>query len=76
MFEKIIYFCAYRFIAEEIAPVTNPAEMTEVEKAAECSIAPVAQDIADALGLLSPNPFESSQQCERIDLGGRSRVEI
>jgi hypothetical protein len=53
--------CAYRFISEELAPVTNPAEMAEVEKAAECSIAPVAQHIHDALGLLPPNPNSSAR---------------
>jgi hypothetical protein len=51
--------CAYRFISEELAPVTNPTEMSEVASAAECSIAPVAKHIRDALGLLPPNPNSS-----------------
>jgi hypothetical protein len=51
--------CAYRFIARELAPVTNPTEMTEVQSAAECAIAPVAEHIREALGCLPPNPNSS-----------------
>ena len=47
--------CAYRFIAEELAPITNPIEMSEVSTAAESSIASVAQHIRAALSLLPPN---------------------
>jgi hypothetical protein len=51
--------CAYRFIAAELAPITNPLEMAEVQNAAECSIAPVANHIREALGLLPPSPESS-----------------
>lgn len=48
--------CAYRFIAGELAPVTNTTEVKEVVAATECAIGPAAKHIRDALGLLPPNP--------------------
>jgi hypothetical protein len=47
--------CAYRFIAEELAPITNPTEMSAVETAANCAIASVGKHISDALSMLPPN---------------------
>jgi len=47
--------CAYRFIAEELAPVTNPVEVAEVAAAAECAIPSAAAHIREALRLLPPN---------------------
>jgi hypothetical protein len=51
--------CAYRFISEELAPITNPIEMAEVESASECAIAAVATHIRGALEQLPPNPNAS-----------------
>jgi AbiJ N-terminal domain 4 len=47
--------CAYRFIAEQLAPVTNPVEVAEVAAAAECAIPSAAAHIREALRLLPPN---------------------
>jgi hypothetical protein len=48
--------CAYRFIAEEFAPLTNPLEIAEVVRAAESAIPAVASHIREALKLLPPSP--------------------
>lgn len=53
--------CAYRFISEELAPITNPLEMAEVEAAAECAIGAVATHIRSALEQLPPNPKTSAR---------------
>jgi hypothetical protein len=53
--------CAYRFIAEELAPVTNPnpTEMASVGSAADCSIDSVGKHIRAALSQLPPAPSPS-----------------
>jgi hypothetical protein len=51
--------CAYRFIAEELAPVTNALEVEAVATAADCAIRPVGQHIRDALALLPPSKDSS-----------------
>jgi hypothetical protein len=50
---------AYRFIAEELAPLTNPVEVAEVTRAAESAIPAVASHIREALTLLPPSPDAS-----------------
>jgi AbiJ N-terminal domain 4 len=47
--------CAYRFITEKLAPLTNPAEVSEVARAAESAIPAVASHIREALSLLPPS---------------------
>jgi hypothetical protein len=47
--------CAYRFIAEQLLPLTNPAEATEVATAADSAIPAVAAHIREARKLLPPN---------------------
>lgn len=47
--------CAYLFIAEELAPVTNPVEVAEATAAAECAIPSAATHIREALRLLPPS---------------------
>jgi len=47
--------CAYRFISERLAPLTNPTEMAEVARAAESAIPAVGSHIRDALKLLPPH---------------------
>ncbi len=51
--------CAYRFVAEALAPISNPTEVFEVTKAAESAADPVAQHIREALQMLPPNPNSS-----------------
>jgi hypothetical protein len=51
--------CAYRFIAEELAPITNPTEIAAVLSASECAIASVGDHIREALAQLPPNPNSS-----------------
>jgi hypothetical protein len=46
--------CAYRFIDEQLAPLTNATEMAEVASAADSAIPSVGRHIRDALGLLPP----------------------
>ena len=46
--------CAYRFVAEELAPLTNQTEMDAVTAAAESAIPAVAQHIRDSLRFLPP----------------------
>jgi hypothetical protein len=47
--------CAYRFIAEHLAPLTNIAEATEVVRGAESAIPDVGVHIRAAAKLLPPN---------------------
>jgi hypothetical protein len=47
--------CAYRFIARQLAPLTNPTEVGEVEAAAESAIPAVATHIRDSIRFLPPN---------------------
>ncbi len=51
--------CAYRFIGEQLAPVTNAAEMQEVATAADSPIPAVGLHIRESLGLLPPNKNSS-----------------
>ena len=51
--------CAYRFIAEELAPITNALEVEAVATAADCTIGPVGQHIREALALLPPSKDSS-----------------
>jgi hypothetical protein len=51
--------CAYRFISQELAPITNPLEMRAVELAAECAIGSVSTHITEALKQLPPSPNAS-----------------
>jgi hypothetical protein len=53
--------CAYRFISEQLAPLTNALEMAEVTLTAESAIGPVADHIRAALALLPPNPDHSAR---------------
>jgi hypothetical protein len=53
--------CAYRFIAGELAPLTNRVEVSEVTLAAESAIPAVATHIRDALRFLPPNPEVSER---------------
>jgi hypothetical protein len=55
--------CAYRFISEQLAPLTNPAEMTAVAAAAESAIPAVASHIRDAMRYLPPNDNPSARNC-------------
>ena len=47
--------CAYRFIGEHLAPLTNSAEASEVVRGAESAIAAVGAHIREAAKLLPPN---------------------
>jgi hypothetical protein len=47
--------CAYRFISEQLAPLTNPVEMAEVAHGAESVIPGVAAHIREALKLMPPS---------------------
>ena len=47
--------CAYRFIAEQLVPLTNTAEATEVVRGAESAIPDVGAHIREAAKLLPPN---------------------
>ncbi len=47
--------CAYRFIGNKLAPLTNKAEHAEVERAAESAIPAVAAHIHEAVKLLPPS---------------------
>jgi hypothetical protein len=47
--------CAYRFIAEALAPITNPTEFAEVTSAANSAIPAVASHIREALNFLPPS---------------------
>jgi len=47
--------CAYRFVAERLAPIRNSVEATEVARGAESAIPAVAVHIREALRLLPPN---------------------
>jgi AbiJ N-terminal domain 4 len=47
--------CAYRFIAEQLVPFTNTAEVTEVVRGAESAIPDVGAHIREAARLLPPN---------------------
>ena len=47
--------CAYRFSAEQLVPLINPAEATEVASAADSAIPAVAAHIREARKLLPPN---------------------
>jgi len=47
--------CAYRFIAERLAPIGNSVEATEVARGAESAIPAVAVHIREALRMLPPN---------------------
>jgi AbiJ N-terminal domain 4 len=51
--------CAYRFLGEELGPVSNPIEVAAVEEAIESSVAPVSKHIRDAIRLLPPSPNAS-----------------
>ena len=53
--------CAYRFISEELAPLTNPLEVQEVSRAADSAIESVAEHIRAALALMPPNPDHSAR---------------
>jgi hypothetical protein len=47
--------CAYRFIAERLAPIRNSVEAAEVARGAESAIPAVAAHLREALRLLPPN---------------------
>jgi hypothetical protein len=47
--------CAYRFIAERLAPIRNFVEATEMARGAESAIPAVAVHLREALRLLPPN---------------------
>lgn len=47
--------CAYRFVAEQLVPLTNTAEATEVLRGAESAIPDVGAHIREAAKLLPPN---------------------
>jgi hypothetical protein len=47
--------CAYRFIAEQLVPLTNTAEATEVVRGADSAIPDVGAHIREAAKLLPPN---------------------
>ena len=47
--------CAYRFIAEQLVPLTNTAEAIEVVRGAESAIPDVGAHIREAAKLLPPN---------------------
>jgi len=47
--------CAYRFIAEQLVPLANSAESTEVASSADSAIPAVAAHIREARKLLPPN---------------------
>jgi hypothetical protein len=51
--------CAYRFLDEQLAPITNPHEIAEVHTASECAIVSVSEHIREALNQLPPNPKAS-----------------
>jgi AbiJ N-terminal domain 4 len=51
--------CAYRFISEVLAPITNPLAMAEVKTASQCAIESVSTHIIEALRQLPPNPEAS-----------------
>ena len=53
--------CAYRFISQELAPITNPHEMGAVAAAADSSIDAVSMHIRGALEQLPPNPKASTR---------------
>jgi hypothetical protein len=48
--------CPYRFVAEQLAPITNPIELAEVARASDSAIPAVSTHIRTALSLLPPNP--------------------
>lgn len=48
--------CPYRFVAEQLAPITNPVELSEVGRASDSAIPAVSTHIRTALSLLPPNP--------------------
>lgn len=48
--------CPYRFVAGQLAPITNPVELAEVERASDSAIPAVSTHIRTALTLLPPNP--------------------
>jgi len=47
--------CAYRFVAEQLVPLTNTTEATEVLRGAESAIPDVGAHIREAAQLLPPN---------------------
>lgn len=53
--------CAYRFVAERLAPITNESEFAAVSKAAKSPVAAVSEHITAALDFLPPNPDHSAR---------------
>jgi hypothetical protein len=53
--------CAYRFISEQLAPITNKLEMAEVKLATECAIEAASTHFLEALNQLPPNPKASTR---------------
>jgi hypothetical protein len=60
--------CAYRFVAEELVPITNPTEVAAVTSAADCAISAVGEHIRGALTLLPPNPDSSPRNSVKESL--------
>ena len=56
--------CAYRFIGDELAPITNPEEAATVAAASECAIL-YRRHIREALNQLPPNPAASPRNSIR-----------
>jgi hypothetical protein len=54
--------CAYRFIGEQLVPLTNAAEAAEVTRGAESAIPAVAAHIRAALRFLPPNSAASPRE--------------
>jgi AbiJ N-terminal domain 4 len=53
--------CAYRFISEILAPITNPQEVGAIRLATECAIEAVSTHIIEALKQLPPNSKASTR---------------
>jgi hypothetical protein len=53
--------CAYRFIGNELGPLTNPIELAEVEASLESAIPAVAEHIRQAISFMPPHPNASAR---------------